>query len=267
MDFSIITINYNNINGLIETAKSIISQTYHNFEWIIIDGGSSDGSKELLEQYKDYLAYWCSEPDDGVYNAMNKGIAVSKGSYLVFMNSGDTFCNKDVLKNTVPFLGSADILYGDWYQVYDTYSELKHLNIDNLYKTLRFQNICHQAMFTKATLLKQNGYDESMRLLADWKRCTEFALSGYAFAPLPFAVCNYNMDGLSSTSSSGLIDEEYQRVLSVYPAWLNKLFEELYKFENDYYIQLLSKLFVYNKFTRILTVLYLRIMNLFVKSK
>ena len=85
MKLSIITINYNNKEGLQRTIDSVIGQTWHDFEWIIIDGGSKDGSKELIEQYQQYFAYWCSEPDKGVYNAMNKGIKHAQGEYLLFL--------------------------------------------------------------------------------------------------------------------------------------------------------------------------------------
>ena len=89
MKLSIITINYNNKNGLQKTIDSVISQTFKDFEWIIIDGGSTDGSKELIEKYSQHITYWVSEPDKGIYNAMNKGIKVAKGEYLFFLNSGD----------------------------------------------------------------------------------------------------------------------------------------------------------------------------------
>ena len=78
MKLSIITINYNNKAGLQKTIDSVVAQTWRDFEWIIIDGGSTDGSKELIEQYQQHFAYWCSEPDKGVYNAMNKGIDKAK---------------------------------------------------------------------------------------------------------------------------------------------------------------------------------------------
>ena len=82
---SIITINYNNINGLQNTLKSVFCQSRHDFEWIVIDGGSTDGSKELLEKYTNRINYWVSEPDHGIYEAMNKGIKVAKGDYLQFL--------------------------------------------------------------------------------------------------------------------------------------------------------------------------------------
>ena len=89
MKLSIITVNLNNRDGLKKTIDSVISQTFKDFEWIVIDGGSTDGSRELIEQYVNHFAYWVSEPDKGVYNAMNKGVKKAKGEYLQFLNSGD----------------------------------------------------------------------------------------------------------------------------------------------------------------------------------
>ena len=89
MKLSIITINLNNREGLQKTIESVISQTFRDFEWIVIDGGSTDGSAELIKQYAAHFAYWVSESDKGIYNAMNKGIRQAKGEWLQFLNSGD----------------------------------------------------------------------------------------------------------------------------------------------------------------------------------
>ena len=115
MKLSIITINYNNRDGLQKTIDSVVSQTYKNFEWIIIDGGSTDGSKELIEQYQDHCAYWCSEPDKGIYNAMNKGIEKAIGDYSLFLNSGDRLHDDTVIDKIVSFLGKT--VFGN-YKIY-----------------------------------------------------------------------------------------------------------------------------------------------------
>ena len=91
MKFSIISINYNHKEGLIRTIKSVLCQNNDNYEYIIIDGGSSDGSVDVIKDNAANIAYWVSEKDNGVYHAMNKGVAKAKGDYLIFMNSGDCF--------------------------------------------------------------------------------------------------------------------------------------------------------------------------------
>ena len=101
MKLSVITINYNNRDGLRKTIESVVNQTCRDFEYIIIDGGSTDGSVDVIKQYADRIDYWVSEPDKGIYHAMNKGIAVAHGEYLNFMNSGDCFYESTVVENVL----------------------------------------------------------------------------------------------------------------------------------------------------------------------
>src|SRR5574344_2795323 len=110
--FSIITINRNNKNGLEKTTKSIISQLFTDYEFIVIDGGSTDGSADVIRKYATHITYWISEPDKGIYNAMNKGITHAYGDYLNFMNSGDCFHSPAVLDEINRQLHDEDILIG-----------------------------------------------------------------------------------------------------------------------------------------------------------
>ena len=109
---SIITVNLNNLEGLKKTYESVVCQTFTDYEWLVIDGGSTDGSREFIEQHQNKFAYWCSEPDKGIYNAMNKGIVRAKGEYLNFMNSGDCFVKKETLAGVFGEERKVDILYG-----------------------------------------------------------------------------------------------------------------------------------------------------------
>ena len=118
MKLSIITINYNNCAGLKKTIDSVVAQTYRDFEWIVIDGGSTDGSRALIEQNASHLSYWVSEPDHGVYHAMNKGLDAAQGEYLLFLNSGDWLVAADTLEKCQLDSTSADVLYGDSLFVY-----------------------------------------------------------------------------------------------------------------------------------------------------
>lgn len=112
MRLSIITINYNNLEGLKKTVRSVMDQTWRDFEWIIIDGGSTDGSRELIEEVAarpdSQVSYWCSEPDKGIYNAMNKGTAKAKGEYYLFLNSGDSLYDNEIIYR---FINSTRRLY------------------------------------------------------------------------------------------------------------------------------------------------------------
>lgn len=171
MKLSIITINLNNKSGFLATAESVIQQTFKDFEWIVIDGGSYDGSKELIEKYSDRMAYWVSEPDNGIYNAMNKGILAAKGDYCLFLNSGDYFVDNEVLNKVFTNDFDEDVIYGDQLWKYTDRIE-KYTSADKvtLY-TLIFSNIQHSGTsIIRRSLFKKYGlYDEDLLIVSDWK--------------------------------------------------------------------------------------------------
>ena len=110
---SIITVNLNNAIGLRKTIESVVNQTFTDFEYIIIDGGSTDGSVDVIREYSEKITYWVNEPDKGIYNAMNKGIKIAKGEYLQFLNSGDFLIDNRVLKSIFDLERNEDVLYGE----------------------------------------------------------------------------------------------------------------------------------------------------------
>lgn len=210
MKLSIITINFNNRDGLQRTINSVLSQSFKDFEWIVIDGGSTDGSRNLLEIYKKYFSYWCSEPDKGVYNAQNKGISVAKGEYMSFMNSGDEFYDKDILKNVFMNEPKADILYGDWVHRYSNSEKIQYAPHEMSLIYIFTDNICHQAMFIRSSLLRQKGYDENMKIFSDWKRWREAVLARNTFQYVPHVICKFDAGGISGTPSQ---QNAYERQL------------------------------------------------------
>ena len=217
MRLSIITVNYNNREGLRKTMESVISQTWKDFEWIIIDGGSTDGSKELIEEKQALLAYWCSESDRGIYHAMNKGIVKAKGTYLYFLNSGDVLYDKLSLEKVFQneFSMNADVVYGNAMQIENKREKLWKFPSRVDLEFLCYRNICHQSMFIKSNVLKEKGYDESFKIYADWARWIQLYLDGRTFQYVPIVVCGYEMGGLSNTPK--LIDEEYKRIIGLIP--------------------------------------------------
>lgn len=197
MKFSIITVNYNNINGLQRTVNSVICQIFKDFEWIIIDGGSTDGSKELLERYQNYFAYWCSEPDNGVYHAMNKGISQAHGDYLLFLNSGDAFYDHDVLQKVVDLQSDADIISGK--AIRTDNGQILHLYDESVFMQLYSDTLSHQASFIKRSLFNDQKYDESLKIVSDWKFWMETIVFGNAkVAFIDVVVVLQDMSGLSS---------------------------------------------------------------------
>lgn len=198
MKISIITINLNNLAGLKRTRKSIIEQTLKDWEWIVIDGGSTNGDKEYIEEHQAEMSFWCSEPDKGVYNAMNKGIKQATGYYIIFMNSGDIFYNRHVLKEVFHKPQTADVLYGNWVLLYpDGHRRSIHApKIFSLHFICR-DNICHQAMFIKRSIMQQSPYDETFQLLADWAKWIELTLQKCNFEYVPYKICIFERGGIS----------------------------------------------------------------------
>ena len=112
MKLSVITVNFNDAQGLERTIKSVISQTFRDYEFIIIDGGSTDSSIDVIKKYEDHINFWVSEPDGGIYQGMNKGLSHAKGDYVNFMNGGDSFHAPDVLETIFSLNTEADIITG-----------------------------------------------------------------------------------------------------------------------------------------------------------
>lgn len=176
---SIVTINKDNAEGLEKTIKSIINQSYSDFEYIIIDGASKDSSVDVIKNHENKITYWISEPDNGIYNAMNKGIKVAQGEYVIFMNSGDIFIDNNVLSNVFFEERRADILAG--YVVFNKKKKRQETLPDNItFFYFMKSMVWHQSTFTKRTLFEElGGYDEDLKISSDWK----FAL---------LAICLYN---------------------------------------------------------------------------
>ena len=272
MKLSIITVNYNNKTGLQKTIDSVVAQTWRDFEWIIIDGGSTDGSKELIEQYQQHFAYWCSEPDKGVYNAMNKGIGRARGEYLNFMNSGDIFYSKDTLEEVFARnILNADMIYGDWVRIEKENIVLMKAPNKVSLEFFYTDNICHQAMFLKSSTMKKRSYDETFQIYADWARWMEMALDGLVFQYVPVTICCFDAtEGLSNKITSNLdMEKERMRTMISNPIReiLNHNIEyknELDKYRNNQLVQdvysLINDYPLYYKWIR-LNIIFLKLLK------
>lgn len=203
MKLSIVTINYNNLKGLRKTMQSVFEQTWKDFEYIIIDGGSNDGSKEWIEQNSDKITNWISEPDNGIYHAMNKGIIVAKGEYLLLLNSGDWFFDREILSNFMKDLGDYDIIYGNKINYFsdDKIIEEKSPTLIDFYVFAFSYSLPHQATIIRRSLFSEMGlYDENLKIVSDWK----FALlaifkHNYKYFHKDINLIYYDMNGVSST--------------------------------------------------------------------
>ena len=196
--FSIITVCYNGSRTIKETIASVLGQTYQNLEYIVVDGKSTDGTVEILQSITDERFAFVSEKDSGIYNAMNKGLKMASGDYLIFLGSDDTFYSKDVLKNVASKLtGSEDVAYGD----------VMLKKRQKLYNgafsrwTWGHRNICHQSIFYPKSVYGKYQYNETYKSVADWDYNLRLLIEGIRFTYIHETICTFNDDsGLSSSS-------------------------------------------------------------------
>lgn len=226
MKISVITINYNNAQGLEKTIKSILAQTYKEYEYIVIDGGSTDGSKEIIEKYADKITYWVSEPDKGIFNAMNKGIVKATGEYLNFLNSGDIYANDNVLYNTFANQeNKASVLIGT--VIVDHMKRTYRRNIFPENKlslaTYLSHTINHQSTFIRRDLFSKYGsYDENLKIGGDWGFFLKVIYNKDPLYFLNFDVAVFNTEGISGKPENRdlLYNEKKQIIEKEIPAEL-----------------------------------------------
>jgi glycosyltransferase involved in cell wall biosynthesis len=255
---SIITINYNNLEGLKKTIQSVTKQTWQKFEYIVIDGGSTDGSAEYIKSQSDKIDYWVSEPDKGIYNAMNKGIVQAKGEYLLFLNSGDHLFNNNVLENSNQFLAENDLIYFNLNFVDGAESWIHRYPERLFFSYFVLDTLPHPATFIKRKLFDINGfYHEGFKIVSDWKFFLEsICRHNCSYNRIDKTLSTYYLDGISSKSENfKLIFEERQLVLKAgFSAFLddidklNKLEKTVKNIKKSRKIKLLIKLGLLNKF-------------------
>jgi len=165
---TVITVVRNGCQLLDKTINNVLNQTYGNIEYIIVDGASTDGTLEIIKRYDGRLAYWISEPDKGLYDAMNKGIDLALGDWINFMNAGDTFYALDTVQRVMQGNHEdADLVYGHCQMVYENGFSLiwKSLTTDRLWKGM----ICrHQSVFTRSAICKKIHFDLRYAISADF---------------------------------------------------------------------------------------------------
>jgi glycosyltransferase involved in cell wall biosynthesis len=206
LKITILTINFNNLSGLKKTFESIWEQGSQDFEFVVIDGGSTDGSKEFIESFSKKIAYWVSEPDEGVYHAMNKGLARSTGEYIIHMNSGDTFYSCDTLKEVMPLLDTReDVICGHSLYINDHQGASSYIWKAPQEVTFRYfcqDTLNHQSMFIRKDLFDRVGYyEERYKSSSDWIfLLRSFAYHRASYKPLDVFISKYDRSGLSTVN-------------------------------------------------------------------
>lgn len=200
--FSIITINFNDVHGLRKTIESVKKQKYKDFEFIVVDANSTDGSAELIKSETKIIDKFLIEDDKGRYDGMNKGINLAEGSYLIFLNSGDSFINEDVLLNANQYISDQLLVYGDIIALDEKTQDRLHVAFPNHMVDPNFflsYSLPHQATFFHALLFKRFGlYDESFKIYGDLDFYLKLITNKISPQHIPLIVSEYNMSGISA---------------------------------------------------------------------
>lgn len=213
--FSIITVTYNAEKVLEDTIQSVISQTYHRVEYIIVDGSSKDATLSIIDKYRSRIDTVISEPDKGLYDAMNKGISLATGDYLCFLNAGDCFHEDDTLQQIVHTINGnelPDILYGET-AIVDTEGHFLHMRRLSTPEKLNWKSfkqgmlVCHQAFFAKCTLVKT--YDLKYRYSADFDWCIYAMKKAHSLHNTHVIVIDYLEEGLTTQNHKASLKERF----------------------------------------------------------
>lgn len=189
---TVVTVCYNAVNELEKTMLSVLNQTYDNIEYIVIDGGSKDGTVDIIKKYADRLAYWVSEPDKGIYDAMNKGIHAAKGEYLIFMNGGDSFKSDKALFFSIPYLEkNFDVVSGIAFISNQIWIPAKNSDLSLTFFIKK--SLCHQSTFVKRVLFDNCLYDDKLKIASDTLFFFQSLIlknASYLDIPVEIALCD-----------------------------------------------------------------------------
>lgn len=207
MIVTIITVCRNHAKELERTIRSVESQTWQEKEYLVIDGASTDDTLNVIKAHEASITRWVSEPDQGIYDAMNKGVKMAQGEWVVFMNAGDTFAGDDTLQKVFSLstshsslLQDADVIYGDVIKGKLVKKAEAPRNAHRMF-------YCHQSAFVKTNCLREFPFDIRHRMSADFKQVKQLYLSGKRFRQLDFPVANFDTQGVSNRNrSAGLYD-------------------------------------------------------------
>lgn len=211
MKLSIITINFNDAQGLEKTIQSVINQTYKDFEYIVVDGASKDGSVDVIKKYSDKLTHWVSEPDTGIYNAMNKGTRMASGEYCLYLNSGDFLASNDVLEKAFNYNFTEDIVSCICLDYDEKREWLKVPPKKISLFTFTCGSLPHPTSFIKRELLNSlGGYNEQYRIISDWCFFLDaMIIHNSSYKTLDIVLTKFNCFGISSSNNEKEKQKEY----------------------------------------------------------
>jgi glycosyltransferase involved in cell wall biosynthesis len=222
MKFSIITVSYNAAKSIERTIGSVVSQSCKDIEYIVVDGGSIDGTVEIIKKYELSIKNFISEPDEGIYDAMNKGLRMATGDYVWFLNAGDTFKSDETVAQVAAVCeknGMPDIVYGetDIVDAAGKYLAPRRLKAPGQLNWRSFRNgmlVCHQAFIVKRSIAC--GYDLSYRLSADFDWCIRCMRSAQTIVNSGMRLVNYQYEGATTANRRRSLKERYKIMCHYY---------------------------------------------------
>lgn len=226
---TVITVVYNNARDIERTMLSVLGQTYSNIEYIVVDGASIDGTLEIIDRYKDRISKLVSEPDKGIYDAMNKGLALATGDYVLFMNSGDEIYSAQTVAQVFAAATDADIYYGETEMINDKGESLgqrRHKTPAQFnWRSFKYgMNVSHQAIYIKSALVEP--YDPQYQLSADIDWVIRAAKKANSIVNVHQYVAKFLVGGTSKSKHKQSLQERFaimQRYYGLLPTVFNHL--------------------------------------------
>lgn len=210
MKISIVTVTFNAAKTLEQTIQSLISQTYHDIEFIIIDGASSDGTIDIINKYANKITYWISEPDNGIYDAMNKSLKIATGDFLLFMGADDVFYKHDIIEIMAKQMIHSNIVY---------YGNVLFKGLNKIHNG-KFNkikwgttNISHQAIFYPKSIYKSYSYNTKYKIYADYAYNLILLKNNVKFIYVNEIITLYSMEGVSAKNTDISFQEDYKELL------------------------------------------------------
>lgn len=226
--FSIITVTYNAGKVLEDTIQSVIFQTYRNIEYILIDGGSKDNTLQIVSKYRNHISKVVSEPDQGLYDAMNKGIRLATGDYLCFLNAGDELHENETLQKMVHSLHTQelpDVIYGET-AIVDNQGHFLHMRRLSAPEQLNWKSfkkgmlVCHQAFFARRELAIHYLYDLQYRFSADFDWCIRIMKQAKYLHNTRLTLIDYQKEGMTTQNHKASLKERF-RIMVKHYGWIS----------------------------------------------
>ena len=228
--FSIVTVTYNAEKVLEDTIQSVIAQTYKGIEYIIVDGASTDGTMSLIQKYRNHIHQVISEPDKGLYDAMNKGLQMATGDYVCFLNAGDTFHADNTLLQMTHTLNTPqlpDVLYGET-AIVDSEGHFLHMRRLSAPEALTWKSfkqgmlVCHQAFFARRELASTTPYDLQYRFSADFDWCIRIMKQAQTLHNTRLTLIDYLNEGMTTKNHKASLKERF-RIMAKHYGWISTL--------------------------------------------